>query len=209
MIFQVNSEILSTKYRMMEHFYTLQGEGYWAGTPAYFIRLAGCNVGCHWCDVKESWNENEHPSFSVEEILDFIVLTPAQKVVITGGEPLQHNLFALTHALKFYNFKLHLETSGVYPISGYFDWICLSPKKFKKPVPEIYSFVHELKIIIYHPSDFDFAEEHAKMCPSDTLLFLQPEWSRKEKVLPMMIEYVKKNPQWRISLQTHKYLNIP
>lgn len=199
----------STKYKIMEHFYTLQGEGYWTGTPTYFIRLAGCEVGCHWCDVKESWDINSHPSISLEEILSAIKNTPAERVVITGGEPLQQNLEDLCNILKQNHYKIHLETSGAFPLSGKLDWICLSPKKFKKPLSSIYEYIHELKVIIYNSSDFDFAEEHASFCPLGTHLFLQPEWSKQKKMLPQIIEYVKQNPKWRISLQTHKYMNIP
>ncbi|GIV43674.1 MAG: 7-carboxy-7-deazaguanine synthase [Bacteroidia bacterium] len=199
----------STSYSIMEHFYTIQGEGYWVGTPAYFIRLAGCDVGCHWCDVKESWDKNQHPILSVEEILEHIKKTPTQRIVITGGEPLQQDLTDLCKALHQKDWKIHLETSGVYPLSGEIDWICLSPKKFQKPLSSIYAYVHELKVIIYHVSDFEFAEEHASLCPPSTHLFLQPEWSKESKLLPQIIEYTKQNPQWRISLQTHKYMNIP
>lgn len=199
----------STRFSVMEHFYTIQGEGYWTGTPAYFVRLAGCEVGCHWCDVKESWDINIHPILTVQQILAFIQQTPAQRIVITGGEPLQQDLTDLCLALHQNQYKIHLETSGTYPLSGKIDWICLSPKKFKKPLPYIYEHIHELKVIIYHPSDFEFAEEHASLCPRGVHLFLQPEWSKQNKVLPLIIEYVKKHPQWRISLQTHKYMNIP
>ncbi len=199
----------STKYAVMEHFYTIQGEGYWTGTPAYFVRLAGCDVGCHWCDVKESWNPNLHPLLSLEQILQSIQNTPTQRVVITGGEPLQQDLTSLCDVLHQNHYKIHLETSGAFPLSGNMDWVCLSPKKFKKPLSSIYENIHELKIIIFNTSDFDFAEEHASLCPKNTHLFLQPEWSKESQMLPQMIEYVKKNPQWRISLQTHKYMNIP
>lgn len=205
----ISLEILSTNYKIMEHFYTIQGEGFWTGTPAYFIRFAGCEVGCHWCDVKESWEESIHPSYKVADLLEFAQSTPAQRIVITGGEPLQQNLVPLTTALKNQSFQLHLETSGAFPLSGQWDWICLSPKKFKKPLKEIFSIVNELKVIVFNASDFLFAEEYASFCPKNTHLFLQPEWSKEKIMLPEIIDYVKKNPQWRISLQTHKYMNIP
>lgn len=203
------SEIFSTKYFVMEHFYTIQGEGFWAGNPAYFIRLAGCEVGCHWCDVKESWDKNSHPQMSVEELLKNIKNTPAKRIIITGGEPLQQDLTSLTQALHLQGYFIHLETSGAYPLTGEWDWICLSPKKFKKPLDAIYSHIHELKVIVYNDSDFMFAEEHAKLCPDQVILYLQPEWSKQEKMLPRIIEYAKANPKWRISLQTHKFMNIP
>lgn len=203
------SEIFSTKYFVMEHFYTIQGEGFWAGSPAYFIRLGGCEVGCHWCDVKESWDKNSHPQMSVEELLENIKNTPAKRIIITGGEPLQQDLTYLTQALHLQGYLIHLETSGAYPLTGEWDWICLSPKKFKKPLETICSHIHELKVIVYNDSDFNFAEEHAKLTPIHTILYLQPEWSKQEKMLPRIIEYAKANPQWRISLQTHKFMNIP
>ncbi len=197
-----------SQYVIMEHFYTLQGEGYWTGIPAYFVRLAGCDVGCHWCDVKESWDDSKFPHYTVEKIIQNIQNTPALRVVITGGEPLQQNMDALCLALKAHQYKIHLETSGAYSLSGRWDWICLSPKKFKQPLETIYPFVNELKIIIFNPSDFEFAEHHAQLCPENTILYLQPEWSRKDKMLPLIIDYVKRNPQWRVSLQTHKYMDI-
>ncbi|WKN46322.1 7-carboxy-7-deazaguanine synthase QueE [Tunicatimonas pelagia] len=193
----------------MEAFYTLQGEGAHQGKAAYFIRLGGCDVGCHWCDVKESWDASQHPQKSVSEIVEEASQHPARLIVITGGEPLMYDLTELTHNLKQSGFTVNIETSGAYPLSGELDWICFSPKKFKAPLPEIYQQAHELKIIIYNKSDFRWAEQFAEKMNPQCQLFLQPEWSVAEKVLPQIIEYVKQNPQWRVSLQTHKFLHIP
>ena len=193
---------------IMEAFYTIQGEGYHKGTASYFIRTAGCYVGCHWCDVKESWDEKVHPIITVDEIvkksLDF-----SDCVIITGGEPLMWNMGPLTKELKKFNKKIHIETSGSYPLTGDWDWICLSPKKAKPPIEEAYMYADELKIIIYNNHDFIFAEEEAKKVNKKAILYLQPEWGKKEKMMPLMVEFIKKNPKWKISLQTHKYLNIP
>ena len=193
---------------IMEAFYTIQGEGYHKGTASYFIRTAGCYVGCHWCDVKESWDEKVHPIITVKEIvkksLDF-----SDCVIITGGEPLMWNMGPLTKELKKFNKKIHIETSGSYPLTGDWDWICLSPKKVKPPIEEAYMYADELKIIIYNNHDFIFAEEEAKKVNKKAILYLQPEWGKKEKMMPLMVEFIKKNPKWKISLQTHKYLNIP
>ena len=194
---------------VMEAFYTLQGEGAHQGRAAYFIRLGGCDVGCHWCDVKESWDAAQHPLRPVREIVEEAARHPARVAVITGGEPLMHDLAALCEALHEHNFSVHIETSGAHPLSGALDWICLSPKKFKAPLPEIYAQAHELKVIIYHRSDFTWAEQFAEQMPPDCQLFLQPEWSVSDKMLPLMIDYVKKHPQWRISLQLHKFMQIP
>jgi organic radical activating enzyme len=194
---------------VMEAFYTVQGEGAYSGRAAYFIRLGGCDVGCVWCDVKESWDVNAHPHFSVEDIIKEAQKHPARLAVITGGEPLMHPLGELTEALKVAGFQTNIETSGAHPLSGSWDWICFSPKKFKAALPEIYTEAHELKIIIYHQSDFAWAEEFAKKVNPKCKLYLQPEWDKSEKMLPLIIEYVKQNPQWQISLQTHKFMNIP
>ncbi|MFT4031646.1 MAG: 7-carboxy-7-deazaguanine synthase QueE [Siphonobacter sp.] len=194
---------------VMEAFYTLQGEGFHNGKAAYFIRLGGCDVGCHWCDVKESWDADIHPRFSIEEIVEGALHYPGRLAVITGGEPLMYNLAELTCQLQRAGFQTNIETSGVHPLSGSWDWICFSPKKFKEPHPGIYEHADELKVIVYNQSDFAFAEFHAERVCSNCQLLLQPEWSRHEKMLPEMIEYVKDNPKWRISLQTHKYMNIP
>lgn len=193
---------------LMEEFYTIQGEGYHTGTAAYFIRLGGCDVGCHWCDVKESWEVLKHPLTDVVDIVD-IVSSKAELVVITGGEPLMWNLDVLTTALKEKGLHVNMETSGAYELSGSFDWICLSPKKTMLPTQSVYEAAHELKVIIYNKHDFIFAEEQAAKVNEAAILFLQPEWSKSDEMLPFIIEYVKENPKWRISLQTHKYLDIP
>jgi 7-carboxy-7-deazaguanine synthase len=193
---------------LMEAFYTLQGEGYHKGSAAYFIRIGGCDVGCHWCDVKESWDADKHPPTLVEEIV-----TEAKKysdtIVITGGEPLMWNMEPLTAALQAKNMKIHIETSGAYPITGHWDWFCLSPKKNKMPLAAAYQRTDELKVIVYNKDDFRFAEEQAKKVNKECVLYLQPEWSRREDVMPLMVDYVLQNPKWKVSLQTHKYLNIP
>jgi organic radical activating enzyme len=194
---------------LMEDFYTIQGEGGNTGKPAYFIRLGGCDVGCHWCDVKESWNAELHPLTETDEIVRRANQFPAKAVVITGGEPLLYNLDYLCRQLKIHGIKTYIETSGAYLPSGYWDWICLSPKKFKKPVQAMLERADELKVIVFNSSDFEWAEEHAAKVGKTCRLFLQPEWSRSEKMLPEIIEYVKANPKWNISLQTHKYMRIP
>ena len=193
---------------LMEEFYTIQGEGYHTGTAAYFIRIGGCDVGCHWCDVKESWNAELHPPTAIHHIIAN-AKKYANTVVITGGEPLMWNMTLLTSKLKAENLKVHIETSGAYPLSGNWDWICLSPKKNKLPTATVYQNAHELKVIIHNKHDFIFAEEQALLVNKNAILFLQPEWSKKEEMTPIIVDYVMNNPQWRISLQTHKYLNIP
>ena len=193
---------------VMESFYSIQGEGFYSGNAAVFIRLGGCDVGCVWCDVKESWDARAHKLFSVTQIVETVNQYPADVCVITGGEPLMHNLDSLTAALKNSGKRTHLETSGAHPLSGDWDWICFSPKKFKAPLDEIYSEAHELKAIIYHPSDFDFAIEHANKVSAKCKLYLQPEWSKAEQMTPLIIDFVKQNPRWEISLQIHKYMNI-
>jgi organic radical activating enzyme len=193
---------------LMEAFYTIQGEGYHNGTAAYFIRVGGCDVGCHWCDVKESWDADVHPPTAIETIA--VQATEfSDTIVVTGGEPLMWDMQPLTNLLKEKKLKTHIETSGAYHLSGDWDWICLSPKKRKPPVSKIYSKAHELKVIVYNKSDFKFAEEHAKKVSKDCILYLQPEWSVSKKITPLIVEYVMKHPKWKISLQTHKYLNIP
>jgi 7-carboxy-7-deazaguanine synthase len=194
---------------VMEAFYTLQGEGAYQGQAAYFIRLGGCDVGCHWCDVKESWDAEVHPKRSVEEIVQEASQYPGRLAVITGGEPLMHPLDHLTAALQEAGFRTNIETSGAHALSGHWSWICLSPKKFKAPKPEVYAFADELKIIIYNKSDFAWAEEHAARVKEGCRLYLQPEWSRLQEMLPLIIEYIKQNPKWQISLQVHKFMNIP
>ena len=197
-----------TALPLMEAFYTIQGEGFYTGHAAYFIRLAGCDVGCHWCDVKESWDENAHPKVMISDIV-----TQAEKhgkmVVITGGEPLMWNLDELTLALKNKGIQTNIETSGAYELSGHWDWICLSPKKTKLPTQSVYDAANELKCIIYNKHDFEFAEEQAAKVNRKAKLYLQVEWGKREEMLPLLIEYVKNNPKWAISTQTHKYLDIP
>lgn len=193
---------------LMEEFYTIQGEGYHTGTAAYFIRIGGCDVGCHWCDVKESWNAELHPPTSTDLIVEN-ALKYSETVVVTGGEPLMWDMTVLTQKLKEKNLKVHIETSGAYPLSGTWDWICLSPKKNKLPTLLVYDKSNELKVIIHNKHDFIFAEEQAEKVNPKAILFLQPEWSKKEEMTPLIVDYVMRNPKWRISLQTHKYLNIP
>jgi organic radical activating enzyme len=199
---------LDTLYPVMEHFYTLQGEGVHTGKAAYFIRLAGCDVGCSWCDVKESWEQEGHPIVSVNYLVEMARSSGAPFVVITGGEPLLHDLDPLTSALKQAGLAVHLETSGSSELSGHFDWITLSPKRFKPPMDAIYPMVNELKIIVVNKKDFDWAEAHASQCPPNTKLLLQPEWD-SPNTMPWITEYVKAHPQWGVSLQTHKFLGIP
>jgi 7-carboxy-7-deazaguanine synthase len=194
---------------VMEQFYTIQGEGFNTGRAAYFIRLGGCDVGCVWCDVKESWDADAHPRQAVADLVAAASKYPGRNVVITGGEPLMHNCLPLTKALQEAGFKTWIETSGAHPLSGNWDWICLSPKKFKAPLPEVLAHADELKIIVFNDSDFKWAEEHAALVPSTTRLYLQPEWSRAARMTPALIDYVKANPRWQVSLQTHKYLDIP
>jgi len=193
----------------MEAFYTIQGEGYHCGKAAYFIRLGGCDVGCTWCDVKESWDANIHPKLSIDQIVDEADKYPGKLSVITGGEPLMYNLDELTSSLSQKGFATNLETSGAYPLTGIWDWICFSPKKFKKPVEGIYDVADELKIIIYNRSDFKWAEEHRKKMNRNCKLYLQPEWSKQNQMMPLIVDYVKHNPHWEISLQIHKFMNIP
>jgi len=200
---------MSLEIPLMEAFHTIQGEGFHQGRAAFFIRLAGCDVGCHWCDVKTSWDPGKHPRVFIRDIVGKALEQSARIAVITGGEPLMHDLTGLTRALKDHGFKTHIETSGVYPISGEWDWICFSPKKFKSPDPVIFQRAHELKIIIFHPSDFNWAQEFRSKVNPACKLYLQPEWSRKEKMMPLITEFVMGNPEWKISLQIHKYMNIP
>ena len=194
---------------VMEHFYTIQGEGNHQGRAAYFIRLGGCDVGCIWCDVKDSWDASKHPLKSIESLLELVEETPAKLVVITGGEPLMHNLFELTAALKAAGFETNIETSGSHPLSGKWDWICLSPKKFKAPLPEVVPFANELKVVIFNKSDFAWAEQYAAQVSPQCKLYLQPEWDKASIVTPLIIEYIKAHPQWQLSLQIHKYINVP
>lgn len=194
---------------VMEAFYTLQGEGFHQGKAAYFIRLGGCDVGCVWCDVKESWEAGKHPLLSVPAILEGATAFPGRMAVITGGEPLMHDCGPLTEALHRAGFSVNIETSGAYPISGEWDWICLSPKKFKAPLPEILPLAHELKVVIFHPSDVEWAEKYAALVSPGCKLFLQPEWGKSAVITPMIVEYIKTHPQWEFSLQLHKYIHVP
>ena len=198
-----------TMLPLMEEFYTIQGEGYNTGKAAYFIRLGGCDVGCHWCDVKESWDAAMHPLTAVTQIVKNASAHPSKNVVVTGGEPLIYNLDNLTKSLHEQGINTFIETSGAYPLSGEWDWICLSPKKFKAPVPAVALKANELKVIVFNKSDFEFAELNAKLVMPGCKLFLQPEWSKSKEMTPLIVDYVMNNPQWEISLQTHKYLNIP
>lgn len=193
----------------MESFYTLQGEGFHQGKAAYFIRLGGCDVGCVWCDVKESWDASLHPQQTISEIVTEASKYPGRLVVITGGEPLLHDLGPLTQALKDAGFSTNIETSGSSPFSGDFDWICLSPKKFKAPLPEILPIAHELKVVVFNKSDFDWAEKWAALVSPECKLYLQPEWGKADVVTPLIVDYIKANPRWELSLQTHKYINVP
>jgi len=193
---------------LMEEFYTIQGEGYHKGTAAYFVRIGGCDVGCHWCDVKESWNAETHPPTEIEQIISN-AKKYSDTIVITGGEPLTWDMGPLTTGLQSEGLQIHIETSGAYPLTGSWDWICLSPKKNKLPVGDIYEKADELKVIVYNKHDLIFAEEQARQVSKDSILYLQPEWSVREKVTPMIVDYVMANPKWKVSLQTHKYLNIP
>ncbi len=193
----------------MEAFYTIQGEGHHTGTPAYFIRLGGCDVGCVWCDVKESWPAEAHPVMKVKGLIKMAVEADTRVVVVTGGEPLMYDLGLLTSQLKKAGKRTHVETSGVHPLSGDWDWICFSPKKFKAPRDDFYQRADELKVVIYHKHDLEWAASHAARMHEGAALYLQPEWSKEQEMLPLIIDYVKRHPQWRISLQTHKYMDIP
>ena len=194
---------------LMEDFYTIQGEGFYQGSAAYFIRLGGCDVGCIWCDVKESWDASAHPLVNVTEMTRRAKASGAEIAVITGGEPVMYDLTALTETLKAAGLRTHLETSGAYPITGMWDWICFSPKKFKMPHDSVLERANELKVIVYNKTDFAWGEEFAMKVNNQCQLFLQPEWSKEKEVLPLIIEYVKTNPRWQVSLQVHKYMNIP
>jgi 7-carboxy-7-deazaguanine synthase len=194
---------------LMEEFYTIQGEGYNTGKAAYFIRLGGCDVGCHWCDVKESWNAELHALTHADTIVEHAAIHPAKNVVVTGGEPLIYNLDYLTSKLQQQGIKTFIETSGAYPLSGQWDWICLSPKKFKAPTLSVAQKADELKVIVFNKSDFEFAEQNALLVAPGCKLFLQPEWSKAKEMTPLIVDYVMNNPKWEISLQTHKFLNIP
>lgn len=193
---------------LMEAFYTIQGEGFHKGTAAYFIRFGGCDVGCHWCDVKDSWNALAHPLTLVDTMVENAAKY-SKTIVITGGEPLMWDMGPLTSKLKDRGLQTHIETSGAYPLTGTWDWICLSPKKMKLPTKEVYENAQELKCIIFNKDDFRFAEEQAAQVNEGCILYLQPEWSKRDQMVPLIVDYVMAHPQWKVSLQTHKYLNIP
>jgi 7-carboxy-7-deazaguanine synthase len=204
----VKSEILNS-LPLMEDFFTIQGEGNYQGHAAYFIRLGGCQVRCVWCDVKDSWEVDAHPKVAISDIVSKAKASGGRIAVVTGGEPSMHDLTLLTKELKAAGLRTHIETSGAYPLTGEWDWITFSPKKFKAPHASVPPLAHELKVVIFHKTDFTWAEEYAAQVNSECKLFLQPEWSKENEMLPLIIEYVKKNPKWAISLQTHKYMNIP
>ena len=197
------------QFPVMEHFYTIQGEGVHAGKPAYFVRLAGCDVGCVWCDVKESWPTDGFPMHSASEICDWVKATAAEIVVITGGEPAMYNCNSLVDTLHEAGYRVHVETSAAYPLQGNYDWVCISPKKFKQPQSNEMGKAHELKVIVFNDSDFEWAEKWAETCSADCALLLQPEWDKRDKMMPKIIDYVKENPRWRICIQTHKVINVP
>lgn len=202
-------DVIPSALPLMEHFYTIQGEGANAGQAAYFLRLGGCDVGCVWCDVKESWPVDAHPKVEISEMVNLITATQAPNVVITGGEPLMHNLDELTTTLKANNLKVWIETSGAYPLSGTFDWICVSPKKFKFPLDSVLAKADELKAVVYNKSDFNWAIQNVEKVSATCKLYLQPEWGKEKEILPLIVDFVKENPRWQISLQTHKYMAIP
>jgi 7-carboxy-7-deazaguanine synthase len=208
----VTTDNIVSALPVMEAFYTIQGEGFHQGKAAYFIRLGGCDVGCFWCDVKASWDAAAHPLLTVKEIIAKAKAESGNQAVIavvTGGEPLMHDLTELTKALKTAGFQTTIETSGSSPLTGEWDWICVSPKKFKAPLTKVLQEADELKVIIYNKDDFNWAEEHAKNVPTKCKLYLQPEWSRAEIMTPLIVEYIKQNPRWELSLQIHKYINVP
>jgi len=205
----------------MEAFYTIQGEGFYQGKAAYFIRLGGCDVGCIWCDVKDSWDAHKHPQKTIEEIIASAKLATSGRqssvkghpysdiAIITGGEPLMHDCSGLTRQLHHAGFRTHIETSGAHPLSGDWNWICFSPKKFKAPLPQICAAANELKVVIFNKTDFAWAEKYASLVSPECKLFLQPEWSKSSAITPLMIDYIKQNPQWGFSLQLHKYIHVP
>lgn len=194
---------------VMEAFYTLQGEGYYQGRAAYFIRLGGCDVGCVWCDVKDSWDADKHPKLSIEKIVEEALKYPGRLAVITGGEPLMHELDALTKALQDVGFETNIETSGSSNLSGNWNWICLSPKKFKAPLPAIVPLANELKVVVFNKHDFEWAETYAKAVNENCKLYLQPEWDKAAEITPVIVAYIQANPKWSLCLQIHKYINVP
>ncbi|MFA5574106.1 MAG: 7-carboxy-7-deazaguanine synthase QueE [Brumimicrobium sp.] len=203
------NEKIRTSWPIMESFYTIQGEGHNTGRAAFFIRTAGCDVGCVWCDVKESWEAGLHPVVPLNQLMDKVNEYPTDFVVITGGEPTMYSIKSLVDELRSQGKEVAIETSGTHPLDADVDWYCFSPKKFKAPLEEAYQKANELKVIVFNKSDLQWAEEHADKVNSDCLLFLQPEWSKEAQMLPLIIAYVKEHPKWRISLQTHKYMDIP
>jgi organic radical activating enzyme len=192
----------------MERFYTVQGEGFYAGAPAYFIRLAGCDVGCVWCDVKESWDANLHPSLAITALIEDVVKSGAPICVVTGGEPAMHDLQELTQGLREKGIRTHIETSGAHELTGHWDWVTFSPKKFKAPVESVYLQANELKVVVFHPSDVQWAEGHAQKVTADCMLYLQPEWDKREAMQNIILDFIRTQTQWRISVQTHKYLGV-
>lgn len=205
----MTTTLTKTTLPIMESFYTIQGEGFHQGRAAYFIRLGGCDVGCFWCDVKESWDASKHPQIDIEEIVEGAKKYPGRLAIITGGEPLMHGLDELTSQLQDAGFETNIETSGSSPFSGHWDWICLSPKKFKAPLPEIVPVANELKVVVFNKHDFEWAENYAAQVNPSCKLYLQPEWDKAAEVTPLIIDYIKANPQWELSLQVHKYINVP
>ncbi|MCC5913540.1 MAG: 7-carboxy-7-deazaguanine synthase QueE [Balneolaceae bacterium] len=202
------SDLNSVEYPLMEDFYTIQGEGAHSGRAAYFIRFAGCDVQCWWCDVKDSWDESKHPRVKTGDIVDRAVKSGSEIAVITGGEPLLHNLAPVTTRLRQEGLQVHIETSGSSPLSGHLDWITLSPKRFKEPLDEVFPYVDELKVVVLRNKDLEWAEKNAEKCPEGTQLLLQPEWETPSSI-GLIVDFVKKNPQWGISLQTHKFMDVP
>lgn len=205
----VTLDTATTALPVMESFYTIQGEGFHQGRAAYFIRLGGCDVGCVWCDVKDSWDASIHPILGIDEIVREAARYPGRLAVVTGGEPLMHDCTSLTRALHDAGFVVNIETSGSHPLSGSWDWICLSPKKFKAPLPEILPLANELKVVIFNKSDFEWAEKYAALVSPECKLYLQPEWEKSAVVTPLIIDYILKNPKWEFSLQIHKYIQVP
>ncbi len=198
----------ANKLPVMETFYSIQGEGSYQGHAAFFIRLGGCDVGCVWCDVKESWDAEAHPKISVEELVNEVKLSKTEIVIVTGGEPLLYDCTELTTALQNENFKTHIETSGSSPLSGNWHWICLSPKKFKAPLDSVLAQANELKVVVFNKSDFEWAKQHAEKVGPNCVLYLQPEWSKEKEMLPLITAFIQENPQWKLSLQIHKYMNV-
>ena len=197
-----------TSFPIMEYFYSIQGEGVFVGQPSFFIRMGGCDVGCVWCDVKDSWDADNHPKISIDSLLEEAKKYPSRLVIITGGEPAMYDLTELTKKFKEAGYRVHIETSGAYPLVGEFDWITFSPKKFKKPLEDVAKMANELKIVVFNKSDIKWAEEHQKLVSSDCKLFLQPEWDMRKISEKIVFNYILTNPNWFVSLQTHKYLGV-